>query len=244
MISNNEKERRRKISQNLKKYYSTIEGKKNKIKASTGKKHSEETKQKLSQLKKGPKNGMYKKNHTKEAKKKISKSMIGRKITWGHKISETKKEKTKISQKQKNQISKTLKQYYKNKPGTFKGKKHTEKSKLKMRQANLNKFDGPNHPQWRGGIANFPYCFSWPEISEAIKERDDKKCQNPNCPNNSKRLVSHHINYIKQHCDPDNLITLCISCNSKANFNRKFHQTFYQKIINKRFKGKSFIRRR
>lgn len=236
MIPEGEKDRRRKISETLKKYYSTPEGKKSKIKASTGRKHSEETKKKLSLLRK-KNNGMRGQSHSEQAKRKISKAMKGREITWGDKISKSKKGKVKISKKQKKQISETLKKHYSKHPGTFTGRRHTEEAKQKMRKANTGRYDGPNHPQWRGGIANFPYCFSWPGISKAIKERDNCVCQNPDC-GTSEDLATHHIDYDKQNCEADNLITLCRSCNGKANFNRRHHQELYQDIVNKKFKNR------
>ena len=35
-------------------------------------------------------------------------------------------------------------------------------------------------------------------------------------------------------CGPENLITLCVSCNSRANFHRKWHKDWYQIIIKNR----------
>ena len=44
-----------------------------------------------------------------------------------------------------------------------------------------------------------------------------------------KNLCVHHINYIKKDCKPDNLITVCNSSNSKANFNKWLWQEIYKK---------------
>ena len=230
MITEKEKLRRAKISKTLSKYLATPEGKEQRRKTSTGKKHSKETKEKLSKLRTGEGNGMYKKHHSKEAKQKITEAMKIRKITWGNKISESLKGRI-ISPEQKKQISKKLIEHYKTNPSPWKGKHHSEESKQKMREANLGKYDGPNHPQWRGGITHDPYCFSWPEITKAIKERDNNTCQNPNCKTNSNDLTTHHINYIKEECEGTNLITLCRSCNAKANFYRRKHKIFYQNIL-------------
>ena len=95
-----------------------------------------------------------------------------------------------------------------------------------------------NHPNWKGGISCEPYCAAWldKEYKESIKERDGYKCLNPCCSKNSERLCIHHINYIKKDCSPFNLITLCVSCNTKANSDREWHKAWYKIIIQKRYK--------
>ena len=99
----------------------------------------------------------------------------------------------------------------------------------------LNNF-GENHPNWKGGISCEPYCKDWTkEYKKYIKDRDGNKCLNPDCWKTDKRLHIHHINYNKQDCDQENLITLCGSCNVRANFNRDWHTAWYKAIINKRY---------
>ena len=92
---------------------------------------------------------------------------------------------------------------------------------------------GENHPAWRGGIACEPYCDIWldKEYKESIKERDGYVCQNEDCWKTSKRLCVHHINYIKKDCHPKNLITICLSCNSRANKNRRKWEEYYNKKV-------------
>lgn len=101
----------------------------------------------------------------------------------------------------------------------------------------LDKNRGPNHPNWRGGVSFEPYCEVWKdkEYKESIKERDKFICQNPYCYGNSKKLVVHHINYIKKDCRPKNLITVCDGCNKRANYNRNWHKEWYQILMNRRF---------
>jgi len=100
------------------------------------------------------------------------------------------------------------------------------------------KFIGENNPNWKGGISCEPYCDVWldKDFKEAIKERDGYQCLNPTCNKTSNRLSSHHINYIKKDCRPENLITLCVSCNSKANKDRKWHKSWYKAVIYRRYK--------
>jgi len=94
-------------------------------------------------------------------------------------------------------------------------------------------------PVWRGGISCEPYCYEWSfkEFKDLIKERDGHRCLNPYCFGNYERLCIHHIDYNKKNCEPDNLITLCISCNGRANKDRDWHKAWYKAIINRRYGG-------
>ena len=97
------------------------------------------------------------------------------------------------------------------------------------------KYSGNNCNFWKGGISNEPYCCDWiPEFKEIIKDRDGNKCLNPEC-SSGKLLSVHHINYNKKNCSKENLITVCRSCNSKANSNRKWHKSWYQAILHRRY---------
>ena len=96
---------------------------------------------------------------------------------------------------------------------------------------------GELNGNWKGGISCEPYCQNWTEeFKEFIKERDNYKCLNPDCWEISKRLTVHHIDYNKKNCEPQNLITLCNSCNSRANKDREWHKAWYETIIYKRYK--------
>ena len=97
------------------------------------------------------------------------------------------------------------------------------------RRAQITK--GEKNPNWTGGISRFPYPWNFNEISKSIIARDSGKCQNPNCTGHDSRLTTHHINYDKKDCRDENLICLCSSCNSKANFGREKWMAFYQALI-------------
>ena len=86
----------------------------------------------------------------------------------------------------------------------------------------------------RGGKQSL-YCQKWVEIRVFVNHRDDNKCQNPDCQHTADHcsLEGHHINYNKKDCRLKNIITLCKSCNIKANTNRKYWKNLYQNIINK-----------
>lgn len=85
------------------------------------------------------------------------------------------------------------------------------------------KVSGNKNPNWRGGISceGYPFNFN-DELKELIRKRDDYKCQLCGCPQEEciKKLAVHHIDYNKENLNPKNLITLCIKCNSKVNYNR------------------------
>ncbi len=101
---------------------------------------------------------------------------------------------------------------------------------------------GPGNPSWKGGKSFEPYCEIWKdkEYKQSIRDRDGNRCLNPYCDSkNPKDLTIHHINYDKKNCKPSNLITICRSCNSKANTNRSWHRAWYQAILKK--KGESNI---
>lgn len=95
---------------------------------------------------------------------------------------------------------------------------------------------GEGNPNWWGGASRFPYPWNFREISKAIIERDGGQCQNPTCRGEDERMTTHHINYDKSDCGPRNLIALCSSCNSRANFDRDQWQAFYEGMMAERFK--------
>jgi len=92
---------------------------------------------------------------------------------------------------------------------------------------------GANNPNWQGGIACEPYAPIWVDkrFKAGIRERDGHECQNPDCRGDVVTLTCHHIDYDKKNCNPKNLITLCVSCNARANFNRDFWEAGYREII-------------
>jgi hypothetical protein len=92
---------------------------------------------------------------------------------------------------------------------------------------------GENSASWKGGLSFQGYCKTWNdcEFKQYIFERDSYKCQNIYCHHTSTRLSRHHIDYNKKNCDPNNVITLCNSCNARANKNRKYWKRFYKRIM-------------
>ncbi len=83
---------------------------------------------------------------------------------------------------------------------------------------------GKNHSAWEGGISFELYTLEFSkQIKELIRSRDGYKCQKCGCSEieEGKKLSIHHIDYQKENCLPENLVTLCNRCNLKVNINRK-----------------------
>ena len=95
---------------------------------------------------------------------------------------------------------------------------------------------GCKNVHWKGGISKEPYCQDWTkDLKEFVKERDGYKCMNPDCWGKDKTLSVHHVNYNKKVCGPENLITVCRSCNGRANKNRNWHEAWYKAILYRRY---------
>jgi len=162
---------------------------------------SKETRRKLSEARTGKNNGMYGKIPSDEHKRKISESNKNRIFTDEHK--------QKLSEANAGRI-------------------FTKETKRKISESKI----GSKNPAWKGGISCEPYCEQWSDkdYKESIKQRDGYECKNPTCWKTSNSLIIHHINYIKKDCRPFNLITLCRSCNVRANTNRQEWQLLYENI--------------
>ena len=94
-----------------------------------------------------------------------------------------------------------------------------------------DKYKKENHYNWKGGISYEPYPTTFDQqLRDKIRARDNFKCQLCEIPEleSIKRLHIHHIDHNKKNCDESNLIALCISCNSKVNFNQEKWEKFFQ----------------
>lgn len=141
-----------------------------------------------------------------ETRKKMSLKLIGNKHTLGFKHSE----------KTKKLMSKILK-----------GKKKTEEWKNKVSEIRIKKglSRKEKNPAWKGGISFLPYSIDWTiTLKRSIRERDNYICQI--C--NQYGLDVHHIDYDKQNCNPNNLITLCHKCHMKTNHKRDYWINYFK----------------
>lgn len=171
--------------------------------AQKGKKLSEEHKKKISKANQGNTYSLGRKL-SEEHKKKIGKASKGRKLS-----KETRK---KISERQKGKKSNVF------------GKHWTEASKAKL--SKMRK--GEKNYNWQGGKSFEPYTIDWTEsLRASIRERDKYVCQLCGKKQGDRAHSIHHIDYIKENCNPRNLITLCVICSSKVNFNRKYWRQYF-----------------
>ena len=107
------------------------------------------------------------------------------------------------------------------------GRKHTLETIEKLSISHLGIRNGMYgktrefSPNWKGGISFEPYSPEWKKsLKMKIKERDNHTCQL--CFSENNLLHVHHIDYDKKNCSESNLISLCVSCHGKTNFNRKY----------------------
>lgn len=111
--------------------------------------------------------------------------------------------------------------------GILKGRKLSDEHKEKLSKAKIGKV-GHNANNWQGGKSFEPYTVDWnATLKRSIRERDHYTCQRCGEQQNKRLLDVHHIDYDKQNCNPDNLISLCKKCHTKTNNNRDFWTSFY-----------------
>jgi len=97
--------------------------------------------------------------------------------------------------------------------------------------------DPKNHPNYIEGLnRTYPLEFN-KELKLKIRTRDNFECKN--CDMTEEEHITvygrvldiHHIDYDKQNCNKNNLISLCQSCNIRANFNRNYWKEYYKEKI-------------
>jgi hypothetical protein len=116
----------------------------------------------------------------------------------------------------------------------------SEEIRKKLRD---NHYDcnGKNNPNYIDGRNEVLYPNKFLKIRIRIRNRDEHNCQNPECNMTEKEhlkligrvLDIHHIDYNKENCSEDNLITLCHWCNAKANYNRDYWYAYFRYIMEK-----------
>jgi len=115
------------------------------------------------------------------------------------------------------------------------GRKHTPEVVKKYRARNI----GTKNGMWRGGVSLEEYPREFNEaLRQQIRERDGNVCQCCGRTREEERqnLAVHHIDHNKENCADDNLITLCINCNGKANgnaLNRHMYMRVFQQKLTK-----------
>ena len=107
------------------------------------------------------------------------------------------------------------------------GTRRTEECRKRMSELRIGLYEGKNNPNWKGGISDYPYPEEWTEeLKTKIRKRDLFVCQL--CGLTGWHI--HHIDYDKDNCLENNLITLCHSCHSKTNFNREVWKKYFEEF--------------
>lgn len=188
-----------------------------------GFKHSEESKKKMSDSRKGNKHPFFGKHHSEETKRKIGKASKGRIVT-----EETRKKISLVSSKQIGpNRGKKFSEEWKRKIGeAHRGIKTWTKIKhhsVEVRKKIGEAITGEKNPNWKGGITphylkirNSERYKLW---RKAVFERDNYACIL--CGDNKGgNLQADHIKpfayFPKLRFDINNGRTLCISCHKKT----------------------------
>ncbi len=86
-------------------------------------------------------------------------------------------------------------------------------------------------PAWQGGLSFEEYGreFDHP-LKEKVRFRDGYLCRMCGCSQleSGQQLSVHHIDYNKTNNVLNNLISLCRSCHTKTNFNRKRWRKYFK----------------
>ena len=96
----------------------------------------------------------------------------------------------------------------------------------------VRSWDKETHPLWLGGKSFEPYGIEFNNVlRKRIRERDNYICQECFEKQNGIRLCVHHINYNKDDNREYNIISLCLSCHVKTNFDRKHWERHFKYLI-------------
>ncbi len=170
----------------------------------SGHKVSDETKRKISNSHIGIK-------HKEESKIKIGLASKGRK--WSE------EDKKKLSKLRMGHVSYTKGKHW----------KLSEEICYKLSKLRKGKFAKELASNWQGGKSFEPYSVDWTEtLRISIRERDKYTCQICGKKQGDRAFSVHHIDYNKLNNNTNNLITLCINCHIKTNYNREYWTEYFK----------------
>ena len=192
----------------------------------SGRKHSEETRLKMSESQRGRIHGPM----SEETKKKLSEAKMGKKL-GSH--SEATKKKIGLANKDR-KLGPLSDEHRQNVSKALKGRLFTEEHKRKISEGKKGGIitletkqkisagkQGISLDEWNGFVSFEPYCHLFNEQKkEEIRNQDERKCVlcGKSEIENGRRLSVHHIDGDKmQGCVGQRwyLCSLCLSCNTK-----------------------------
>lgn len=115
--------------------------------------------------------------------------------------------------------------------GFMKGKKFSDEHRKKLSKS--------KEKHWASILATderirSEYTTEFNELlKEKVRERDGYLCQLCYIPQNGTRHPVHHIDYIKNHNDINNLITLCHKCHRRTNGRRDYWEKYFKELLDK-----------
>lgn len=120
------------------------------------------------------------------------------------------------------------------------GTKSKPETIQKLKDSHKGKF-GELSSAWQGGksFEEYPEEFN-KNLKNLILINDNYTCQLCNKTQNqqfkeiNKTLHVHHIDYNKKNNKVYNLISLCVACHMKTNYNRKYYEQYFVLFMNER----------
>lgn len=184
-----------------------------------GRKHSDETKLKMSLVRKG-------KSKSPEHSRKIGESQKG-------KI---------ISEETRARISKSKT----GKKMSEESRRNISNGKLGIKRPDVSiRLRGENCHLWRGGVSFEPYCIKFSrEFKERVRAFFGYCCVECGVHQTNERLHVHHVHFNKMACCDSTspyFVSLCRSCHSKTNFDRDYWKEHFIEIINNYYGGKCYL---
>lgn len=111
----------------------------------------------------------------------------------------------------------------------------------KVKKQISKSLSGSNNYQWifDRSLKEYPDEFN-DELKEGIRIRDNYTCQLCYVKQKDyyRKLDIHHIDYDKNNCNDDNLITLCNGCNIRVNSNKDYWKDLFKKRMELHFAKK------
>lgn len=186
-----------------------------------GRQRTQEWKDLISKRNSGENNPFFGKKHKEETRKLISQMKIGKSwnLIMGEKLARTRRS------EQAAKFSGSGNPFFE-RSHTQESREKISANHASMSGSNNPmhgkgyKLIGEKNGSWLGGVTleKDPYHGSFTDqLKTEIRHRDKFKCKV--CDRNG--FVVHHIDYDKKNSDVKNLITLCHSCHGKTNHNRE-----------------------